>query len=199
MDENNVILNDKQGRIPKKDDHYRDYLLVLYKDSEIYDYEEVINTIKGWCRYYAYIEHLPEKNETKAHTHVILHWDSPKYPMTLENKLGVPMHYFQIPLSNRGSRRYLTHIDFPEKIQYNIQDVVISKSFIQKFMSAYDDEMLDIDMLNLIYEFIDNEIKLGHQIVDIEKNLSLYVCSANFSRIFKTYYNTIISYIRQKV
>lgn len=198
MEEENVVLNDKQGRIPSIDNHYRDYLLILYKDSEIYDYEEVINTIKGYCRYYAFIEHQPEKNETKAHTHVILHWENPKYPKTLEKKLGVPFHYFQIPLSIRGSRRYLTHIDFPDKIQYNIQDITISKSFIQKFMSAFDDEMLDIDILNSIYDFIDNEIKLNHNVIDIEKNLSLYVCGANYSRIFRSYYCTIINYIKNK-
>lgn len=197
MEEENLIKKDKQGRFPKEDERYRTYIFVLYKDSESYDYDEVINILKGYCKYYAYIEHKAEKNETKDHTHVIIHFDNPKYADTVSKKLNLPSNYLQIPLSTRGCIRYLTHIDYPEKIQYDLQFMIISKSYLKTVFNAYDDEKLDIDILNDIYQFIDDHS--DKSAIQLEKELSLYVCSASYNRIFRMYYNTIIKYIQDKI
>lgn len=197
MEEENLLKKDKQGRFPNEDERYRTYIFVLYKDSEVYDYEEVLNTIKGDLKYYAFIEHKAEKNETKDHTHVIVHFPNGRYPGAFSKSIGIPSHYLQIPLSIRGCMRYLTHIDYPEKIQYDLQFVNVSKSYMKSFYNAFDDEKIDIDILNDIYQFIDDNKEKSP--IQLEKELSLYVCSASYNRIFRMYYNTIVKYIQDKV
>ena len=120
FDSKEILKRDKISRIPDIEEKYRSYILILYPDSTIYDYDEVINLIKGDCKKYAFITHEPESNETKKHTHVVLYFDSARYVKGLEKKWGIPYYYFQLPLTFRGCCRYLTHIDYPEKIQYNI-------------------------------------------------------------------------------
>lgn len=196
MEEENLLKKDKQGRFPKEDERYRTFIFVLYKDSESYDYDEVINTIKGWCKYYAYIEHKAEKNETKDHTHVIIHFDNPRYAEGVSKKLGISVNYLQIPLSTRGCIRYLTHIDYEDKIQYDLQFVNVSKSYCKTFYNAYDDEKLDYEILEDIYQFIDDHIQ--RDTIQLEKELSLFVCSASYNRIFRMYYSTISKYLVDK-
>lgn len=195
-DEEEMIKKDKQGRFPDEDDRYRTYLLILYPDSTSYDYDQVINTLKGEYKYYAYIEHEPEHNELKKHTHVIIHSPNGMRVGQLAKKLGVPYNYFQVPLSLRGCRRYLTHIDYPEKIQYDLQFVNVSKSYMKTLYQAFDDEKIDIDILNDIYQFIDDNKDLDR--IDLEKQLTLFVCSSSYNRIFKCYYSTIVKYIADR-
>lgn len=191
-----LLKKDKQSRVPKDDERYRSFIGILYPDSDIYDYEEVINNLKGWCKYYAYIEHEPEKGESKKHTHFILYFDNPRFVDGVAKQLGIPKNYIQLPLSVRGSIRYLTHIDYPEKIQYDIDKVTISKSYLKKFHQAFDDEKLDYEILCDIYEFIDKNVRQDY--VSLEMELSLFVCSASYNKIFKMYYNTIIKYLMDR-
>lgn len=191
-----LIKKDKQGRFPKDDTRYRTFIFVLYKDSESYDYEEVLNTMKGECKYWVYIEHKAEKNELKDHTHCIIYYDNPRFADSVANKLGIPKNFLQIPLSTRGCMRYLTHIDYPDKIQYDLQMVNVSTSFMKRFYEAYNDEKIDIEILQDIYQFINDNTNLDS--VDLEVQLSLFVCSSSYNRIFKAYYNTITKYIKEK-
>lgn len=187
---------EKQGRLPKENVRYHTFLLVLYKDSQIYDYYEVINNIIGWCKHYAFIEHKPEKNELKEHTHVIMYFENSKFVETIENQLGVPKNYFQVPLSFRGSCRYLTHIDYPEKLQYSLQDVSVSKSFIKRYFQAFDDEKLDDEILQDIITFIeDNAPSLTK--INLVKMLMIYVTRCRYKTIYKQFYTDIHSLINE--
>lgn len=193
FDSKEIIKKGKVSRIPDREEKYHSYILILYEDSTIYDYDLVLNTIKGSYKKYAYIEHFPESNELKKHTHVYLYFDNSVYVTSLEKKLGIPYYYFQLPYSNRGCMRYLTHIDYPDKIQYSLQDVTISKSLLKTFLSKYDDEKLDEEILDDIYNFLDDNKNLPRVI--LEKELSRFTCSANYTRIFNRYYKTIEKYI----
>lgn len=186
---------DKQGRFPKAETKYHTFLLVLYKDSEIYNYNEVINTIIGWCKHYAYIEHKAEKNELKEHTHVIMYFENARYVSTISNQLNVPINYFQVPLSFRGSCRYLTHIDYKEKIQYDLQDVKISKSFIKRFFDTFDDEKLDDEILTDIIQFIEDTSKVTSNKIELIKELMLYVTRSRYKTVYKQFYTDIHSII----
>lgn len=101
---------------------YYTYAMVLYKDSTTYDYDKVINYIEKNYKYYAYIEHKPEKDQTKEHTHVLVHFDNKRYATAISKELNVPINYIQnanlIPYL-----RYLIHYDDEDKIQYSPTEV----------------------------------------------------------------------------
>ena len=101
---------------------YYTYAMVLYKDSTTYDYQKVIDYIEKNYKYYAYIEHKPEKDQTKEHTHLLVHFDNKRYASAISKELNVGVNYIQnanlIPYL-----RYLIHFDDEDKIQYSIEEV----------------------------------------------------------------------------
>lgn len=102
---------------------YYTYAFMLYKDSLEYDYQKVIDYIvQNWTNY-GYIEHDPEKNETKKHTHVLVHFDNKRYINALSKELGVKENYFQ-PCNLIPYLRYLIHFDDEDKIQYSPYEVI---------------------------------------------------------------------------
>lgn len=193
----NYDKKDKQSRVPKEDERYRSFIFILYPDSTSYDYEEVINTIKGEFKFYVFITHLPEQEEKKVHTHVLVTFSNPRYASTVANKLGIDLSIINLPISKRGYVRYMIHLDYPDKKQYSLTDLTVSKSYTKQVYEYFNDEKLDIEILEDIYSFIDDRTDLSA--IELEKQLSLYVCSASYNRIFKMYYQTIIKYICNKV
>lgn len=102
---------------------YYTFAMILYKDSMTYDYNKVIDYIESNYKYYAYIEHQPEKDQTKEHTHVLMHFDNKRYATAISKELGVEVNYIQnanlIPYL-----RYLIHYDDEDKIQYDVENVI---------------------------------------------------------------------------
>lgn len=175
------------------DKKYRNWTILLYKDTKDYNYDDVLFYIKGNFKNYAYIEHQPEREEKKLHTHVIIALDNACTLSSLSKKVGVPSRFIKNITTLRGSCRYLTHIDYPEKTQYDLVDVTVSNSFKQRYFKSFDDLETDADMLSNIYSFIDDYKDLSP--IELEIELSKFVCSQSYNRIFKSYYNTIIKYL----
>lgn len=98
------------------------FACILYKDSLTYDYNKIIDYISSNYTDYAYIEHKPEKDETKEHTHLLIHFPNKRYLRAFANEIGVADNYIEkanlIPYL-----RYLIHFDDEEKIQYSIDQV----------------------------------------------------------------------------
>ena len=134
---------------------YRNFMLLLYKDTTSYDYKSVLSDLKGSFKNYAYIEHKPESNEKKEHTHFILSVDNPRTISSLSKRVGLPENHIQSIKSLRQSCRYLTHRDNDEKIQYDLVDCKVSRAFSRKFYGAYDDLQSEEDVIDDIYNFID--------------------------------------------
>lgn len=107
-----------------KEENYKAYTFafILYKDSESYDYSSVIEYITSNYENYAYIEHKPEKDETKEHTHVIVHFDNKRYRNSISKELNVPLNYI-IKVNLKPYLRYLIHYDDEDKIQYTYDEV----------------------------------------------------------------------------
>lgn len=175
------------------DKKYRNWMILLYKDTSDYTYDDVLFYIKGAFKNYAYIEHKPEREEKKEHTHVIIALDNACTLSALSNKVGVPSRFIKNITTLRGSCRYLTHIDYTDKTQYPLSDVVISNSFKQRYLKSFDDLETDSDMLSNIYTFIDDFKDLSP--IELEIELTKFVCSQSYNRIFKAYYSSIIKYI----
>lgn len=140
------------------------FALILYKDSLNYDYNKVIDYIEKNWKYYAYIEHQPEKDESKEHTHLLVHFDNKRYPTAISKEIGVPENYIQkanlIPYL-----RYLIHLDDEDKIQYSIDSVhgSLQKKLREVMLS---DKMSESEQVSVICAYIfEYDDYLSHSIL----------------------------------
>lgn len=101
---------------------YYTFAMVLYKDSTSYNYEKIINYIEKNFKYYAYIEHKPDTENGKEHTHVLMHFDNKRYNTGVAKELNVPSNYV-INANLIPYLRYLIHFDDEDKIQYSVDQV----------------------------------------------------------------------------
>lgn len=101
---------------------YYTYAMILYKDSEIYDYKKVIKYIEKNWKQYAYIEHDKDEETKKKHTHLLVHFPNKRYVTAISKEIGVPVNYIEscnlVPYL-----RYLIHFDDEEKHQYSVEEV----------------------------------------------------------------------------
>ncbi len=170
---------------------YRHFMMLLYPEWNNFD--NILNDIKGNFKKYAYIKHMPEKDEKKEHFHLILSLDNPRSINGLSKRLGVPKNLVRNIKALRGSCRYLIHKDNEDKYQYNLDQVIVSNAFKSTYFKSFDDLLSDEEILDNIYGFIDDHKELNA--IKLEIELTRYVCNNAFDRIFKRYYNTIIKYI----
>lgn len=173
---------------------FRHFMILLYEDSEVYNFYDVLFDLKGSFKNYAYIEHQPENKEKKSHIHFILSLDNARSINSISKRLGIPSNYFQSIKSLRASCRYLTHIDFDDKIQYNLSDVIVSPSFSRKFYSSFDDLKTEQDIIDDIYLYIDS--LTNYTFKDALKHLILFVNSQSYDTIYKRYRNEFIDYLK---
>ncbi|MBP3635820.1 MAG: hypothetical protein J6D28_05235 [Bacilli bacterium] len=170
---------------------YRHFMFILYPEWE--NYEEILQDIKGNFKNWAYITHKPESEEKKEHTHVILSLDNPRTIESICKRLEIPTLLCQKIRGLRGACRYLVHKDNEDKIQYDLKDVFVSNSFKDTFFSSFDDLLSETDMLENIYDFIRDHKDCSS--IEVEVMLTQFVCSVNYNRVFKRYYNTLVKYI----
>lgn len=196
---NNELLNELKLVSDEEiisNDRYRHFVAILYPDSDIYDYDDVLFNLRGF-KYYAYITHQPEDNEKKLHTHLFLSLDSATTIQAVAKRLGIPPNYIQYVKSVRASIRYLTHIDYPDKIPYKTDDVTVSSLFHRKFMKQFEDVKTESEIIEDIYNWIDNfqydnyHEKLKYMLIFI--NLNCY------DTIFKRYRNEFLDYLKYSI
>lgn len=192
---NNELLNElklvsNEEIISKQ---YRHFVAILYKDSDIYNYDDIIFNLNQF-KYYAYIEHQPEKEESKSHTHLFISLDSATSISAISKRIGIPENYIQYVKSVRSSIRYLTHIDYPEKIQYPIEACNVSGAFWRKFRKQFEDLKSESDVIEDIYKWIDNfQYDDYHEKL---KNLIIYINLNCYDTIFKRYRPEFIDYLK---
>lgn len=173
---------------------YRNFMILLYPEWD--NFKDIMQDIKGSFKNYAYIKHIPEEEEKKEHLHLILHLDNPRSEQSLAKRLGIEKRFVGNVRSLRGSCRYLIHKDNEEKYQYNLDQVVVSKSFSSTYYKSFDDLLSDEEILDNIYAFIDQYQELDF--VELEVELTKFVCAQAFEKVFKRYYNSIVKYISYK-
>lgn len=176
---------------------YRHFMLILYKDSDSYNFDDVLFDLKGSFKNYAYIEHKPETNEKKEHIHFILSLDNTRTIESLSNRLGIPFNHIQSIKSLRASCRYLIHIDNDDKIKYELSDVIVSQSFSRKFYGAFDDLKTEEDMIDDIYLFIDNLSDQEYK--EAIKSLIKFVNSQSYDTIYKRYRYEFQDYLKDTI
>lgn len=166
---------------------YRNFMLLLYPEWD--NYNDILQDLKGSFKNYAYIEHFPESDEKKEHTHFLLCLDNPRSIVSLSKRLDVPSNLIQSVKSLRASCRYLIHKDNDDKNQYELANVKVSKSFSNTFFKSFDDLLSDEEILESIYNFISDNKTMSK--VDLEIALTMFVSHNAFDRVFKRYYQSI--------
>lgn len=176
-----------------KNDRYRSFLILLYEDSTSYNINDIFFEINGF-RKYAYIKHEPETNEKKSHYHLYISLDSACTISAVSKRLGVPTQFIQHVRSERASLRYLTHIDYSDKIQYEIKDIKYSSNIERSLLKSYSDIESEIDIINNIYNFISSlkdNFTYNHALIELVK----FVNSNYYDTIYKRYRNEFREYM----
>ncbi len=173
---------------------YRNFMILLYPEDDYF--KDTLEDIKGSFKKYAYIKHIAEEEEKKEHVHLILSLDNPRSESSLAKRLEIPKRLVKRIKSLRGSCRYLIHKDNEDKLQYNLEQVIVSNAFKSTYFKAFDDLLSDDEILDNIYGFIDDHKELNP--IELEMALTKYVCNNAFDSIFRRYYNSITKYISFK-
>ena len=168
-----------------KNDRFRSFMILLYDDTTSYDFNNVMFEIRGF-KQYAYIKHLPEDDEKKSHYHLYIHLDSACTISSVSKRLGVPEKFIQNVRSERACLRYLTHIDYPEKKQYHIEDIFCSKNLERKILKAHCDVEDETTIIENIYKFI-LDLKDNYDYQDGVMQLIKFVNLNCYDSIYRRY------------
>lgn len=181
-------------------DRARNYFILLYQDTNSYNYNEVLRILKGY-KYWAYMEHKAEQDEKKEHTHFFLHLDNALTIQSLSNKTGIPQNFFKVPRSIRSVNRYLIHKDDEDKIQYNIEDVKVSKCWQRSFEKCFDDTLTEEEIIISIYNAIDDMILQNNNCnkSTILKTLMLWTYQNCFDTTYRKYRKEFTDYLESKL
>lgn len=122
----------KEGINKTKDVKSRNWALVLYPESLKDNWKDILNEYQiCWaCSPLHQFDVNPDGEIKKAHYHVVLAFESNKsysqicdISMRLSSDPEGRFVHPQVCLSLRGAVRYFTHMDNPEKYQYNFEDI----------------------------------------------------------------------------
>lgn len=74
-------------------------------------------------RLWAWIDHEPDDEEGKPHTHFVFTTNGSRTIKMIAQKLEIEPNYVQVVRKITAMYRYLIHADNPEKRQYNLEDI----------------------------------------------------------------------------
>lgn len=133
------------------------------------DIKKRVRTFYRW----AYIDHEPDDEDGTPHTHFYIEVNGSYKLKTIANRLGIEPNFVQFADNPRTCIRYLTHIDFPDKKQYNVSDIITNFPSLLKtnFVDQFDDsvESLFADLDKFFSGVITREEFINLHIVSIQK------------------------------
>lgn len=173
----------------------RNYFILLYKDTTSYNYNDALRVLKGF-KYWAYMEHTPEVDEKKEHTHFFLHLDNAMTVKRLSSQTGIPKRFFEVPRSVRSVNRYLTHIDDEDKTQYKKDDVHVSKNWERNFNKCFDNLETEEEIIIKIFNYIDEIIIVNKSYSTILKSIMLWSYQNSYDSIYRRYKKEFDEYIK---
>jgi len=184
------------GKGQESDGRARIWGFLLYPESAVPNWRDVLSEMQVS----AAVSPLHDKdvNPTgevkKAHYHVIMSFDGKKsyeqiFEITNELRATIPQRCRSV----KGSVRYFTHMDNPEKAQYSRSDIVTFNGFdIEDVFKQTQSERLEI--LLEIHEFlINNEVIEYRALYDYAANKQRerwYPVVVNNTFVLKTYINS---------
>lgn len=172
---------------------YYTFAMVLYKDSTSYDYKKVIKYIEKNYKYYAYIEHEPDSESGKKHTHVLMHFDNKRYNTGISKELNIPANYI-VNANLIPYLRYLIHFDDEEKRQYPIDAVKGSLAFrLREIIS--NDKRSETEQVSSIISFI-TDFKGWLFMTDLTQFVLLNGCYSAYRRNYTLFKDLVLEHNR---
>lgn len=197
----NLIKEETSKRVMKEEhlkDRHRVFCLVLYRETDSYNFEEVLRNIKTY-KNYAYIKHdkdITEDNTLKKeHFHCVLKLDNACTISALSKKLDVPDNYIQNVRNERTMIRYLIHLDDPLKVQYDKNDIVSSPVYSRYVNKCFEHIESEEEQLSNIYTFVSDLSKKASNKHDALYLLVQYVNSNCYDTVYKRYRFEIRDYL----
>lgn len=106
---------------------YRNFGGVIYKDSESYNWEDVLRNGHNYFVEFAWIEHDKDVDEDGVLKKPHIHWLGRKKNGTtisyVSDIMELQTYEVEIIKNWKGAVRYLTHVDYEDKYQYDISEI----------------------------------------------------------------------------
>lgn len=179
-----------EEEIPKK---YRCFTLVVYDESIYYNLDDILFALHGF-KYWAWIKHKPEEDEKLPHYHILIKLENATSVESISKKTGVPVHKIQYVKNIRAMCRYMIHLDDTDKIQYNIDEVHVSKLFERKFKKNFEELKTEEEIIQDIYFWLDNtHFNDYHEKL---RYLLMFVNMNCYETIYKRYRFEFLDYLK---
>lgn len=108
--------------------------------------KEICKDFQSW----AWIDHEPDTEDGKPHTHFLLRANGTRSVKQMADRIEISPQYVQVCRKVVAFRRYMIHLDNPEKKQYKLED--IHSSSIDSFKMAIEGEK-NKDVYSLFRDF----------------------------------------------
>lgn len=108
------------------DKKFRSFAGTLYPDSESYDCETLLSTIRSKFIDWAYILHDKDVDENGELKKPHIHWvgrATPRFLSVVSNFLGLPVNSIEVVKNFDNMVMYLIHLNDIDKFQYSPDDV----------------------------------------------------------------------------
>lgn len=108
------------GRLEKHEKESGSHFTVVTNDQKCRDsIKQAVLDFPAW----AWIDHDPDDEEGKVHTHFIFRTNGTRNIRQVANKLEISSQYVQVVRKLTAFYRYFLHADDPKKKQYKLEDV----------------------------------------------------------------------------
>lgn len=130
----------------KMSDHEKEkgtYFTCVTNDEECRkNIKEICKDFQSW----AWIDHQPDDEDGKEHTHFLLRANGTRSVKQMADRIQISPQYVQVCRKIVAFRRYMIHKDNPEKRQYTLADIVTNSPDGFK-MAIEGEEKKDINSL----------------------------------------------------
>lgn len=110
-----------------------DFTLALHDIDQINRLKQEVFDFSIW----AYIDHLPDTDDSSSHTHFYIHLKQPIFISTLSEKLDIAENMIEWVRNKTLFIQYLIHKNNPEKVQYTEDKIITNdREFIHSFLTA---------------------------------------------------------------
>lgn len=182
-----------EEKIPHK---YRCFEFVVYDESIHYKLGDIMFALHGF-KYWAWVRHEPEEDEKLPHYHILIRLENATTIDSISKKTGVPIHKIQYVKNIRAMCRYMIHLDDPNKIQYTLEDVHVSKLFERKFKKNFEELKTEEEIIQDIYFYIDNNHFDTYQ--EKIRNLLMFINFNCYDTIYKRYRYEFLDYVKSNL
>lgn len=127
------------------------FTIELYEESENINFNNKIDLVKRYE--YAYILH--NKDGVKNHYHCVVAFQNYRYLNAVSEEFEIPVNYIEPIRSLDNILMYLIHFNDKSKYQYNFDEVIGSKTLLEKLKkciknNGVEEEQKVLDLLDFV-------------------------------------------------